>query len=310
MYKTKVTCSCFLIVLLGGAAGDVFSLENNLELLRPYLNDQQAFEQKIRSFEKLHLAIAHAELERASQLESQGLTEEAQAARQKARASKKMIMDAYKMGLAQFNSSSMLHLYYGEFLHDHTGRVEEAESHWLRAIDLDETNARAHNNLGMHFCHVGKYAVGFEHLDKSLALRPDNPDFLFNTVQAYLTHFIQLAALRGWSKEEIYRRAMELSEKAITLSPNDYQLQRDYALNFFLGENFGVTVDWRQAAKAWQLVRQYATKDVDRYNALVYEARAHIRAQDKESARRCLEQADALKPNDPVVLGLLKQVKN
>ncbi len=217
--------------------------------------------------------------------------------------------EVYDLGLEHFDNSPVLHNFYGELIHDYFGRANEASKHWNRAVQLDSNHGRAHNNLGMYYCHVGMYAMGVNNLDASLELEPNNPDFLFNMAQVYLTHFHQIMQIRKWSSEKVYQEAMKISERAAHNASDDFEVLRDYALNYFLCENFDVKVDWRKAARAWQAARPHAHTNAERFNTWLNEARAHLRNNDRDRANACLESARAIWPDSPVVKQLLEDFK-
>ena len=283
--------------------------ESPVRLLKQYLNDQSEFERKARAFDKLHIAIARSHYLEARVLEDQGDAEGAVNASAMAQKNLQWVKEAYDLGLAHFDNSPMLHNFYGELIHDYFGRANEASKHWNRAVQLDSKCARAHNNLGMYYCHAGMYAMGVNSLDESLKLEPNNPDFLFNMTQVYLTHFPQIMQIRKWPRDKVYQEAMKISERAIRYAPDDFQLLRDYALNYFLGESFDVKVDWRKAARAWQAARPHAHTDAERFNTWLNEARVHLRNDDRNRANACLDSARAIWPDSPVVKRLLEDFK-
>lgn len=282
------------------------SAPSSLALLEQYLGDREEFERRVRAFDKLHVAIARAQYVEARTLEQQGDASGARAASDRARENLQQVKNAYDMGLARFDNSPILHNFYAELIHDFFGRIHEASKHWHRAVQLDPKYARAHNNLGMYYCHAGMYAMGVDSLDNSLRLEPNNPDFLFNMTQIYLTHYPHVMQIRQWTREQVYREAMKLSERAVKFAPADFEVLRDHALNYFLAGNFGVKADWRKAAQAWQATRPYARTDAERFNTWLNEARVHLRNNDRRRANECLEAARAIWPDSPVVQQLLE----
>ena len=276
-----------------------------LDVLREDLDDQKRFERRARAFEKLHVVIARGYYLQARQLEEKGETEGALAASQKAQHHLQTAKKAYDMGLATFDRSAVLHNYYGELVHDFFGRPNEAAQHWRRAVQVDSGLARAHGNLGMYAMHNGMYAMGMTSMDRALELEPNNPDFLFNMAQVYLAHFPHIMQVRKWDRAKVYREAMKLSARATRFAPTDFDVLRDYALNYFVGEEFGVNVKWRNAARAWAEARKHARTDAERFNAWLNEARVHNRNNDKRRARECLERARAIWPDSPIVQQLI-----
>lgn len=280
-----------------------------LASLEPYLNDQAEFERRVRAFDKLNVALARSKYMQAKDLEKGKDSDKAQKMSDEAQALLGQVKAAYQLGLSHFENSAILHNYYGEFVHDFLGQPAEGATHWQKAIDLDNSFGRAHCNLGMSLLHDGKYEEGLGHVAKAIALEPENPDFLYNMIQVYLTHFPQVMRIRGWDRRQVYEEAMSLSRKTVSLCPEDFELLRDHATNFFLAKDFGAEPDWDAAAKAWQAAREHSRNNAERFNAWLNEARVHIRAGKDKKARKCLEQADKLMPNNDIVHTLLDDLK-
>lgn len=276
-----------------------------LTRLNAYLTDQHVFERKVRALDKLYTAIALVKLEEARSLKERGEQENAKTLAAEAGAHWAEVQEAYELGLAHFDDSVLLHTFYGELLHDHLGQQDKAIEHWEKAVNLDKACARAQNNLGMYYLHIGRYEDGLACMDKALEAEPDNPDWLFNMVQVYLTNFTQVMKIRGWDRIKVYEEAMRMSERTVALSPSDYELLYDNALNHFLADRFGATPDWGRAVRAWQETLKRARKPTQRLECLLNEARVLLRAGDSERARACLEQAQGLAPDSPVVRQLL-----
>ncbi len=278
--------------------------------LNAYLHDQETFERKVRALDKLYTAITHAKMEEARALKERGDVEGAKIALNEAHCHLAEIKEAYVLGLTHFSGSALLHTFYGELLYDHLGQQHEAVKHWEEAVRLDKAYARAQNNLGMFYLHVGRYEEGLACMDAALEAEPGNPDWWFNMVQIYLTNFTQVMKIRGWDRAKVYEEAMRMSERALALSPHDYQLMYDHALNHFLADRFGVAPDWVRAARAWQEACKRARNDSQRFECTLNEARVHLRAGNSGRARECLEQARILAPDSPVVRQLLNDLKD
>jgi len=220
-----------------------------------------------------------------------------------------LMRQAWEFVTARYPNNARGQNYYGEFLYDFAKQQEKAVQAWRVAIGLDDELAGAHNNLGIHYFHTGDYKRGLKRLQRALELEDDNPDFLFNMAQMYLIHFPDIQELLDVSKEKLYREAMEMSKEAAKLSPEDYELQQDYATNFYASENFGVEADWEEAARAWQTARAQAHTDVQTFFTYLNEGRTWIRSGKLKNAIVPLEAAAALKPDSSVVAQLLTKAK-
>jgi tetratricopeptide (TPR) repeat protein len=258
-----------------------------------------------REFDRQQTALGEADLKEAQRLGKVRDTEQANAKQRDAKHRFELIRIAYEFVLKHYPNNARALTYYGEVLYDRFGELDGAVRAWHLAVSLDPKLSVPLNDLGIHCCHAGEYAMGLSYYDKALKLEPNNPDYLFNLAQTYLVNFPQVEKIRKWKKEKVYREAMKLSKKAATLDPKDFELVQDYAFNFFVAENFGVKADWKDAARAWQQAREVARTEDERFNAWLNEGRVWIRAKNKTQARTCLEAALKIHTNNEVVKQLL-----
>ena len=278
--------------------------------LEAFLDDEAVFVEKARTFDRLHTRLADLLLARARVLQKEGGTGEGAALVEGARKNLAMARQAYELGLRRHPDNPSLQNYLGELLYDRFDEQQRAVELWLKAVALDASHGRAHNNLGIHCFHVGQYAEGLKHLDVALALEPENPDYLFNMAQMYLVHWPNLMTLRQWTAAETYAEAMRVSEKAAALAPEDFELTRDHALNFFAAERMNAQPDWKKAAKAWAAARAAARNDDEVFNAWMNEGRVWLRAQNGREAERCFLAASALRPQSRLAQGLLTDARS
>jgi len=278
---------------------------SSLEPLERAMDDEQAFMRALAAFEKLHMAAARLAYQEARERQETGATAESEEALTRMREHLGLVKSAYQLGLSRYDSNAILQNHYGDLLYDYLGDPHTAMRHWTRAAELDKKYAAPHNSLGMYYFHNGMYALGLESMDKALRLDPKNPDYLFNMAQVYLIHYPQLMPIRKWDAARIYKEAMKLSATAAKLRPDDYEMWKDYAMNFFAAERFKVKPDWAKAVQAWQKARDLARNDDERFNALLYEARVHIRSNNPQKARPCLEAALTLLPDNQLARQML-----
>ncbi len=271
---------------------------------------QEEVESRVRTFDKL-MMIQVRRLEdtagKEGQPDNRPGTEEA---RSHAAACLSAIQAAYEEALLRFPDSAVLHNFYAEFLYDFQGKTDDAQKHWRQAVALNPRLGRALNNLGMLYCHVGQYGQGLEYLWQSLKEEPDNPDFLFNTVQVYLIHPESVMSTRKITQRKIYEEAMAMSERAVKNAPRAFDILQDYALNFYLAEKFDAKPDWKKAAKAWQEARKQAKTKDELFNTWLNEGRVHIRQHKTSAARTCLEEARALRPESAVLKALFENLED
>jgi len=220
-----------------------------------------------------------------------------------------VIRRAYEEVLKRYPQNARARVYLGELLYDFEGKHTEAVRLWTEALELDPKLGEALNNLAIHYSHAGEVDKSLECFDKALALDPDNAEYLFNVTQIYLIHWPQVQAHYGWSKEKVYEKAMEHSQKAAALRPDDYPLLADYAENFFSGELMKLPVDWERAAAAWQKARERARNKGELFNAWLNEARTWLRASEPGKAAVCLDEALKLYPDSQSAKALMAQAR-
>lgn len=220
-----------------------------------------------------------------------------------------LLRDLWQWVLARYPNNARANNYYGEYLYDYEGRIPEALQYWQTAVRLDDEFAPVHNNLGLHYFHTGNYAQGLTQLERALELDEDNPDYLYNMAQMYLVHFPQIGELKETSREKLYNEAMKMSRRAAELAPNDFDIVQDYAVNFYAAENFGLQVDWEEAAHAWEKAVAVARTEGERYFALLNEGRAWLRSPSPEKAVAPLEVAVGLRTDNQSARQLLAKAK-
>ncbi|MCC6143797.1 MAG: hypothetical protein IT368_08315 [Candidatus Hydrogenedentes bacterium] len=269
------------------------------------LSDEEETVTFVKRFDDEQQALARAEVEAARELAEAGQSEAAAARKSVAEDRVTQVRKLYEQVLEHYPNNAVLHNGYGELLYDVFGQVALGVKEWKTALALDGNLGAVHNNLGIHYAHYGDYPMALKHMDMALSLDKENPDYLFNMAQVYLAHTPQVAKIRKWSEKKIYRKAMDYSKKAAELAPDDYDLQQDYAVNFFAAENFEVEANWKDAAAAWQRARQSAQRPDQVFYTWLNEGRVWLRAERPDLARPALEQALSLRPESDVARSLL-----
>jgi tetratricopeptide (TPR) repeat protein len=292
--------------LVASAAAEPVQLPDELSHLNALASQEKELVEAARAYDKAQSLLADAELQEEKQLTGDA----ARAKHSLARARFKRIRTAYEFVLGRYPGDVRAKTYYGELLYDRFGEFGPAVKHWEEAVILEPRLSLPYNDLGIHYCHNGEYVKGLQFYDKALELDPDNPDYLFNIVQTYLNNYPDVQQVRQWKKKKVYHEAMKLSEKAARLLPNDFDLARDYATNFFAAQNFGVNAHWKDAAEAWQRARGIARNDAERFNAWLNEGRVWLQDGDKAKARACLDEALKLQPESPVAKQLIEDLSS
>ncbi len=254
------------------------------------LADGKTAWEKVRAYDRLHQKLADIHGGRGQALEKQGNKEAG--GKELARANDELLLarQAYELALKRHPDSADLHNYYGELIFDRFDEQEQGVAEWKKAIELDDRQSRAHNNLGIFLCHNGAYAEGLAALDKAVLLEPDNADYQYNLAQTYFVNWPQVMQIRKWTVKELYDAAMDASRTAVKLAPNDFDLAVDYARNFFMAGQMEITPDWDGAAKAWQHARTIARNQDETFNTWLNEARVWYKAGKGGKAVKCCEE--------------------
>jgi len=297
---------CCVLLCPGVALAGSKQLPEELSNLAALASQELNLVEAARAYDKTQSSLAAAELKEARSLSGDA----ARAKHDQAAVRFGHIRTAYEFVLERYPSQTRAKAYYGELLYDRFGEQDAAIKHWEEAIILDPKLSIPYNDLGIHYCHVGEYSRGLQFYDKAIQLDPENPDYLFNIVQTYLINFPEVQKIRKWKKAKVYREAMKLSEKAAKLSPNDFDLAQDYAMNFFAADNFDVKIKWKDAVAAWERARALARNDAERFNAWLNEGRVLKAAGDKANARTCLDEALKIQPESSVAKKLLEDLSS
>jgi len=289
------------------AASD--DIPTELAFIEGVIGDEQEAVDSVRRFDRAQQALAAWDLDTARTHGANGEVEDADRHTALAQHRITLIDQAYRLILKHYTENARALTYYGELLYDRLGDPATAINNWRKATALDRSLSAPHNNLGLHYCHTGDYRMGLRELDRALELDEDHADYHFNIAQIYLVNGPQVENIRGWDKKRIYREAMKHSKNAAVLAPDDYDLQQDYAVNFFAAENYGVTADWKDAAEAWSVARAKARSEVEEFYTWLNEARVWIERGDERRAKPCLEEALVLVPDSVIVSGLLEKIQ-
>ncbi len=304
-------CCVFMaaVFLLPAFSADETQLPTELSFIQDVIDDEGQAVTAVRKFDRVQQALASWDMDIADELGGKGDTEAADERVQSSRARIRLIDQAYRIILNTYPENSQALTFHGELLYDHLGDPDTAIKNWRLAAAFDRKLSAPHNNLGLHYFHRGDYQLGLRELDRALELDDELADYHFNMAQIYLVHAPQVAKIRSWDQKRVYREAMKHSKKAAELAPKDYDLQQDYAVNFFAAENFDVVADWKEAAEAWATARERARNQTEEFYTWLNEARVWIEQGDAKHAEPCLRAALAIMPESVVALNLLEKLR-
>lgn len=284
-------------------------LSPELEDLASIADNEALLVETVRRFDLQQQALIEWDRELAQSYAEEGKNDLAQTKADDIEHRIDLIGEAWNFARGYYHDNARVNNYLGEFLYDFRGDTSGALRYWKLALNLDKKLGAVHNNLAIHYFHVGDYDRGLHHVGRALKLEPKNPDYLFNVAQMYLIHFPQIGERYGLSKATLYEQAMRHSRDAARYAPDDYALLLDYAVNFFASENFGVNVNWENAAQAWERARERAPTKTDHFYTLLNEGRVWIRAEQWDKAAQRLQEALQARPESAVAQKLLEEAR-
>jgi tetratricopeptide (TPR) repeat protein len=271
----------------------------------PELDEQQQLEIVV-AYDNLHTKLIEWDVDLARDYQARGEEQLAEQKLASARQRADDIVRRYEQFLAEFPDNAVAHNYYGEALADLKDNHAQAAEEWRKAIELDPELADPHNNLGIYYGHFGHPDKAIDELRKAVELDPSVADFHFNLALAY-HNFRHVAARKlGWELPRLFEEILSESRKARQLAPDDLEIATDYARTYFSSEDFNVAPDWTAALSAWEYCLPLAKDDAQRFNILLNLGRVALRMDEKEDARRYLDEALSIRPESPVVKRLLE----
>ncbi len=218
------------------------------------------------------------------------------------------VEELYKEGLQKYPTNLRIYDDYGSFLYDYKMDYINSVKLWEQGYALNENDPSINNNLALHYFHVGDYDKGWKHLQNALKYGEKEANILYNSAQIFIIYRNQIQERTGWEKEKIYKKAMEYSEKAVKINPNDFELSKDYALNFFTATQFNLPIDGKKSANAWQNARKKARTEDEIFYTWVNEGRAWLAINELKKARECLVEAIKIRPDSKIVKEILSRI--
>ncbi|MCX8063989.1 MAG: hypothetical protein N3G21_02315 [Candidatus Hydrogenedentes bacterium] len=216
----------------------------------------------------------------------------------------------YNLALELFPKEIEVYDEYGAFLYDYKKDILNAVKIWERGYLLSSEHPSINNNLALHYFHYGDYEKGWHHLQKALEFGKDDPNILYNSAQIYFLYRNQIRAFTGWAFEKIYGDGMEFSRRSAELASDDFEIVKDYALNFFVAFQFNLPFDGKNCIIAWQNARKVARTEDEVFYTWVNEARAWLAIGKLKEAKKCLIEAQKIRPDSEVVKNILQKIES
>lgn len=220
------------------------------------------------------------------------------------------IDEIYQKLLNMYPEKTIVYDEYGAYLYDYLGDETKAVELWEKGLSINPNDASINNNLALHYFHIGEYEKGWKFLQNAIQNGKNDANIMYNSAQIFIIHRNQIQEMTGWEMEKIYQQAMDYSKKATELAPTDFEIQKDYALNFFTATQFNLPIDGKTSAIAWQSARKVARNKDEEFYTWMNEARAWLAIKELKEAKRCLEQALEIRPNSEIAKNLLHQIES
>lgn len=281
----------------------------SIQSLKPFVDDQVALVDAARRYQRLQSSLNDWDFDIFQDYKGDDIKKVRVMLSEKIKKRNDAIRQTWEYVLSIYPENAEALNFFGEYWYDIGGNRTTAVKHWKHALVLNGDLSLAHNNLAVHYFHEGEPRIGLFHLLETLELEPENPDYLYNAAQLFLTFFPVIMKELNLDKEAVYRKAMQYSKNAAEYLPGDFFLQRDYATNFYAAENFQVEADWPKAAQAWKDTYALATRNNDLFYARLNEGRCWIRANKKDEAIEALEAAIVLNPSSKAAPKLLEKLR-
>lgn len=281
-----------------------------LKQLRAVMNDEAAALDALLTYDNVQQDLFDWDIEMARELAKEGDNKAARIKADDANARLASVRKAYMLFLSYHPNNAAALNGYAELLFHRLGEQDSAIMHWQRAASASDDEPLCRANLANFYGHTGNYALMVKYMDEALEIGENNPDVLFYMSQLHFVHFPQIAKIKEWDIEKVYKEGMKLSRKAADLAPADHQLQEDYAVNFYAASNFGINADWKEAAKAWERARVASYRDEDLFFAWLNMARVNTMIGDWAEAMRCVDEAIKIIPDNDSALRVKEMIGN
>lgn len=209
------------------------------------------------------------------------------------------VVRSYEDFINHHPDHARIRLAYGSFLTD-VGRDQEALVHWERARELEPTNAAAWNNLAGYYGHFGPISRCLEYFAKAIELAPRESVYYHSLgTMVFLYRKDSKEVFKLEDDQAVFRRALELYEKALQFDPSNFAIATDLAQTYYYlkpAKTGDAEKDRRaedafmeKATSAWNQAQKLAHDDLERQGVSVHLARVNLEHGRFDAARRHLE---------------------
>jgi len=184
-----------------------------------------------------------------------------------------LVRHGYNEYLKRHTNSASGYVAYASFLgdiRDEEGAMEQLEL--ARAIDPKDP--AVWNNLANIYGHIGEVTNAFIYYAKAIELNPTEPVYYHNFGTTVFLFRKDAREHYGINEQQVFDKALELYDKAMKLSPDDFLLATDVAKTYY-----GIRPPRTEAAlNSWTNAFKLARDAEEREGVLLHLARIKMHA--------------------------------
>ncbi len=194
------------------------------------------------------------------------------------------VVAAYEAFLKKHPEHVRGHLAFASFLTEF-GVSVRAQNHLDKALALAPDDPVTLNNVANYHGEHGPPEKAFEYLQKAIRLKPEESTYYRNCASIILLHREQARTYFGLADEQAtFRHAQALYRKAHERKPDDFLLASDLAQTFYHLKPH----PYEEAVAAWETAFKLAPSRTEKEGVMVHLARIHSKAGEYDEARRNL----------------------
>ena len=185
-----------------------------------------------------------------------------------------------------------------------------AEQQWLKTISLCKNDDKIFNECGIFFSdNFFNPLIAARMFSKAIKINPKIADYYSNLAIVYFAGRHVICKEYNWTLEEIFKKILNLYDKARKLEPENYIHARDYAQNFIVADQFKLNPDPMDELTAWK--QCFNTRATNKELSYVYLqlARVYRKLNDINNQKRCLDKSLVYNPDNRISLKMMNDIK-
>jgi tetratricopeptide (TPR) repeat protein len=183
------------------------------------------------------------------------------------------VRKSYEDYLKRYTNSASGHVAYASFLGD-IGEEEQAMNQLETARGLDPKDPAIWNNLANIYGHGGPVTKAFDYYARAIELDATEPVYYHNFGTTVFLFRKDAMEHYGINEQQVFDKALELYDKAMKLTPADFQLATDVARTYY-----GIRPSRTEAAlMSWTNAFKVAADEEERQGVHVHFARVKMHA--------------------------------